>query len=238
MLQEHTFSESSAMMEALRSALCSQLQHDLQHNEQVSLFLSGGSTPIPLYQKLAATSLPWQRVKVALVDERFVLVTDESSNEKLLRETLLREQAALVGFTGMSVAAFNEQRDLSTTVQLCNENYAQLPHPYSAAVLGMGADGHTASLFPHAEGVEQAFTIQRHCVGIRAQRSLITGTATERISMTPWALLQCQRLYLLFTGNEKKTIYERAKITSDQRSLPIAFFLQQKKIPVEVFWCP
>jgi 6-phosphogluconolactonase len=238
MLHEHTFSESSAMMEALRSALCLQLQQNLQHNEQVSLFLSGGSTPVPLYQALAETSLPWQRVKLALVDERFVPVTDESSNEKLLRENLLRKQAAVASFTGMSVASFNGQSDLSAMVRACNENYARLPHPYSAAVLGMGTDGHTASLFPHADGLEQAFIAQCHCAAIHARRSLITGTVTERISMTPWALLQCQRLFLVFTGNEKKTVYERAKITPDQHSLPIAFFLQQQKIPVEVFWCP
>src|SRR5688500_1661679 len=105
MLHENIFSEPSPMMEALRLALCLRLQEDLQHHAEVSLFLSGGSTPTPLYRALAQVTLAWHRVNIAMVDERFVPATDESSNEKLLRETLLREQAAVADFTGMSVAS-------------------------------------------------------------------------------------------------------------------------------------
>ena len=238
MLHEHFFSDRSSMMEAVQSALTLALQQDLQHNEQVSLFVSGGSTPGPLYSALAQTALPWQRIKIALVDERFVSVTDAASNEKLLRETLLPGHAAAADFTGMSVASFDQQTKLPALVQACNENYAQLPHPFSAALLGMGADGHTASLFPHAHGLEKAFTMQNHCAAIDAQPSPVTGAVTQRISMTPWALLQCRCLYLSFTGTEKKVIYEQAKTTSDHYTLPIALFLQQQEVPVEVFWCP
>ncbi len=238
MLHEHFFSDCSSMLDALQSALTLQLQQDLQNNEQVSLFLSGGTTPGPLYRALARTTLPWQRVNVALVDERFVPVTDDGSNEKLLRATLLLEHAAAAGFTGMSVASSNQQTQISTLIQACNANYAKLPHPFSAAVLGMGADGHTASLFPHAVGLHEAFTVQQPCAVIHAHHSPVTGAVTERISMTPWALLQCRCLYLLFTGNDKKVVYEQAKTTSDQHTLPIALFLQQQKVPVEVFWCP
>ena len=104
MLHEHFFSDRSSMIEALQSALLLALQQDLQHNKHVSLFLSGGSSPLPLYKALAQVSLPWQRIKIALVDERFVPVTHESSNEKLLRDTLLRDHASAADFTGMSVA--------------------------------------------------------------------------------------------------------------------------------------
>ncbi|MES2624383.1 MAG: 6-phosphogluconolactonase [Pseudomonadota bacterium] len=238
MLQEHFFSERSPMMEALRAALTLQLQQDLFVHERVSLFLSGGTTPAPLYQTLADAPLPWSRVAIAMVDERFVPVSDKASNEKLLRETMLRGHAAVAAFTGMSVASEEEKHEMPAIVQACNQNYARLPHPYSAAVLGMGADGHTASLFPHADGLSEAVKAEQHCVAIHAKPSSVTGTITERISMTPWALLQCRCLYLLFTGNEKKAVYEHAKTTSDPYSQPIAFFLQQQLVPVEVYWCP
>ncbi len=238
MPHEHFFSDRTSMMEALQSAISTQLQQDLQQHAQVSLFVSGGTTPAPLYRALAATQLPWQRVHVALVDERFVPVDDPASNEKLLRESLLHEQAAAADFTGMSVASFSQQHDLSTMVHACNTNYAQLPHPYSAAVLGMGADGHTASLFPYANGLEEGLVKHQHCVAINALPSAVTGTITQRISMTRWALLQCGSLYLLFTGNEKKEVYERAKTATDHHALPIAAFLQQQDVPVEVYWCP
>jgi 6-phosphogluconolactonase len=238
MLHEHFFSDRASMLQALQSALTLQLQHDLQNNEQVSLFLSGGTTPGPLYRALAHTALPWQRVNVALVDERFVPVADEASNEKLIRETLLLDHAASAGFTGMSVSSSTQHTQLSTLIQACNENYARLPHPYSAALLGMGADGHTASLFPHAVGLQEAFTVQQPCAAIHALHSPDTKAVTERISMTPWALLQCRCLYLLFTGNDKKVVYEQAKIASDHHTLPLALFLQQQKVPVAVYWCP
>ena len=238
MPHEHFFSDRSSMMEALQSAISTQLEQDLQQHTQISLFVSGGSTPAPLYRALAESRLPWQRVNIALVDERFVPVNDPASNEKLLRESLLREQAAAAEFTGMSVALFNEQHKLATMVQACNTKYAQLPHPYSAAVLGMGADGHTASLFPYASGLEEGFVKHQHCVAIHASPSAVTGAITQRITMTRWALLQCRSLYLLFTGTEKKAVYEKAKTTTDHYALPIAAFLQQQDVPVEVYWSP
>jgi 6-phosphogluconolactonase len=238
MLHEHFFTDRSSMMRAVQTALCAHLQQDLLQHPQISLFVSGGSTPVPLYQALAEEQLPWQRVNVALVDERFVPVTDAASNEKLVRENLLRKHAAAAGFTGMSVASFSAQPELSTVVQTCNANYAQVPHPYSAAILGMGPDGHTASLFPHANGLEEALVKHQHCMGIQASPSATTSGITQRISMTRWALLQCKSLYLLFTGTEKKAIYEQAKTAPDHYGLPIAVFLQQQEVPVEVYWCP
>lgn len=238
MLQEHFFSDLPSVIQAMQSALVLRLQEDLQDHEHVSLFLSGGTSPVPLYQALAHTSLPWHRVEIALVDERFVPVTDKSSNEKLLRENMLREHAAAAGFTGMSVASIDEQNTLTTVLPACNARYARLPHPYSAAVLGMGSDGHTASLFPGAAGLEHALAETTHCAAIQARPSSATGTVTERITMTPWALLQCRCLYLLITGDEKKSLYEQAKTTADPQSLPIAIFLQQQHVPVAVFWCP
>jgi 6-phosphogluconolactonase len=238
MPHEHFFSDRSSLTVALQSALCQQLRQDLKIHPQVSFFVSGGSTPGPLYRALAESRMPWERIHIALVDERFVPVNDAASNEKLLRENLLREHAAAAAFTGMSVASFTGHPKLSAMVQACNTNYAHLPHPYSAAVLGLGADGHTASLFPYADGLEAAFIKHQHCVGIDASPSAVTGTITQRISMTLWALLQCRSLYLLFTGNEKKEVYERAKTATDHYALPIAAILQQQDVPVEVYWCP
>lgn len=238
MLQENFFSDRPSMLNVLQATLIEQLQQDLRDHEHVSLFLSGGTTPIPLYRQLAATALPWQRVEIALVDERFVPVTDPASNEKLLRENMLRDCAAVAGFTGMSVASIDEQHTLALVLKACNDEYAQLPHPYSAAILGMGADGHTASLFPDAEGLDDALDDRQFCAAIHARSSPATGSVTERITMTPWALMQCRRFYLLFTGDEKKVVYEKAKTTADPHSLPVAFFLQQQHVPIEVFWCP
>lgn len=238
MPSEHFFPDCSSMLKALQSALCAQLQQDLQQHARISLFLSGGSTPAPLYQALAASHLSWGRVNIALVDERFVPVSDAASNEKLVRETLLHGHGGAAEFTGMSVAAFNERQELSAMVQACNTRYAQLPLPYSAALLGMGADGHTASLFPHADGLEDGLVKQQYCVAIHAKPSTVTGAMTQRISMTLWALLQCRKLYLLFTGDQKKAVYEQAKITTDHHALPIAAFLQQQNVAVEVYWCP
>lgn len=237
---EFFFSDRATLLDTLQTALTAQLRQTLERAEQATLFLSGGSSPVPLYKKLASAPLPWQRIAVALVDERWVEPAHEASNEGLLRSSLLAGAAAACAFTGMknalSLTEGGNAQDASAAVKECNARYARLPRPWSAALLGMGLDGHAASLFAGAPELPHALNAQQYCAVIHAPRSEVTGPYTARMTMTPWALLQCEQLFLFFTGNAKHAVYEQAKVAGS--ALPVSAFLQQTTAPLSVFWCP
>ena len=233
-LTEHRFDDRETLIETLRLELVDCLEQALNARGHATLLLSGGSTPAPLYRALSGADLDWSAVDVALVDERWVERDDPASNERMLRETLLQGPAAAARFTGMK----NNHPNPFTGEAECNRAYARLRLPFDAALLGMGPDGHTASLFPNAEGLADALGKQLHCAGIRAQRSEVTGTHLERMTMTPWSLLQCRRLLLLITGEEKWAVYCRARQNGANDALPVSLLLQQDRVPVTVYWAP
>ena len=233
-VNEHLFEDRDALIEALRGDIVARLGEALGQQGRATLLLSGGSTPAPLYRALSAEPLDWSGIDVALVDERWVETDDPASNERLLRETLLHDRAAAARFTGMK----NNHPTPFTGEAECNQAYAALRTPFDLALLGMGPDGHTASLFPGAKGLEAALDRKLFCAAIRAIPSAVTGDHVERMTMTPWGLLQSRCLLLLITGEEKLQVYRKALQEGMNSLLPVGVLLDQLQAPVEVYWAP
>ena len=231
---EHKFQSRNELIDSLYRLFVDELAQALQDEAPATLLLSGGSTPAPLYRRLSSAELAWDRIHVALVDERWVDTSSEASNERLLRQTLLVDNAAAAPFVGMK----NSQPSASAGVDACNIDYADLPAPYSICLLGMGPDGHTASLFPGAEGLAAAIESERHCAAVRATKSEVTGSHVERMTMTPWSILQSRRLILLITGEDKWEVYRNACRSGASPELPISLFIHQQNVPLEVYWAP
>ena len=229
----HRFDTRDALFGTLRDVVVADIERALLHRGTASLLLSGGSTPAPLYRDLAEAELDWSRVQVALVDERWVAPDDAASNERLLRESLLTGRAAEARLTAMKNAAASALEGVET----CNLAYAKLPLPHTVCLLGMGPDGHTASLFPHAEGLAAALAAHQHCAAIHAQRSAVTGELVERMTLTPWSILQSERLLLLITGADKWEVLQQAAASDDALRTPISHFLHQPR-NLEVYWAP
>lgn len=231
-LSEHRFETADALLDALYATTLPLLQQALQQSGNALLLLSGGRTPLPFYTRLAQAPLDWQRLQLALVDERWLPVTHVNSNEGALRRCFAGNSIALQQLTGM----YSGEAAPAGAVADCNARYAALRWPATVAVLGMGGDGHTASLFPAARGLDNALTTQDYCAAIDAIPSAVTGSCTERMTLTLHALRQCSHLLLIITGDDKWNVYQHAKQQAD-KSLPLSLVLQQAQ-SVEVFWSP
>lgn len=233
-ISEYKFDNRETMMDAIYQVVLTDLEQALQQRAAATLLLSGGSTPAPLYQRLAQAGLDWSNIDVALVDERWVDRDDASSNERLVRETLLHGAAAAARFTGMKN---NHPTPFSGEAE-CNLAYARLKTPFDLCLLGMGADGHTASLFPGAAGLDDALNKKLLCAAIRARRSEVTGDNLERMTLTPWGLRQSRRLILLISGEEKWRVYAKARQSGASAQLPVSLVIDQPAAPLDVYWCP
>ena len=176
------------------------LEASLSKTGEVSIALSGGSSPVALYKGLSKLDLDWTRVHVTLVDDRLVPTDHFDSNQKLVRNTLLRGKAQMAQFTRLQ----DWQSD----------------HFPDIAILGMGTDGHFASLFP-------AMMDDRVAFDLSAEPAVITTTPMgnplcSRITMNLSMILAIPYRVLMVIGEEKKVVLSAALNGAD---LPITRLL-------------
>jgi 6-phosphogluconolactonase len=196
-----------------------------------SLVVSGGKSPIKLFEQLRTQPLDWSRVCIALADERWVDPTDPDSNERLVRDALLKDRAAAARFLGLKNAA--PTPDLGAVSAW--ETFARVPRPFDTVVLGMGDDGHTASLFPGSPNLQSALNpaAAAGCVGMWAPTP-----PQPRLSLNLSALLDSRRIAILITGEAKWRTYVAASAAGPVEEMPVRAILRQQRVPVEVIWCP
>jgi len=236
MVKEFFFEQHSHLFTALAAECQDVLSEALSKHGTATLLVSGGSTPAPLYEALSKSELNWKKIKIALVDERWVNQDHSASNEALIKRTLLINNAAAAEFVGMKNAAKTANAGQSDT----EASYRKLPQPFSLAIVGMGPDGHTASLFPHAKGLANALKADSEnlTAAITATQSEVTGTNTERMTMTLSALMKTERIIILFTGEDKLAVFSAAQKDGPVEDMPIRALLHQEQVPVELYWAP
>ena len=236
MLREFHFENRSHLLTALTAECQDILSESISKHGSATLLVSGGSTPAPLYEALSKTELTWKKIKVALVDERWVDAQHAASNEALIKRSLLINNAKAASFTGMKTSDQRASKGQSEAVS----RYRALPQPFTVAIIGMGNDGHTASLFPHATGLKNALNVDNEqlTASINAKPSAVTGPHTERLSMTIAGLLKCERLIILLSGEDKLAVFDQAMKPGPVEDMPIRALLNQDKVPVEMYWAP
>ncbi|MAV86253.1 MAG: 6-phosphogluconolactonase [Gammaproteobacteria bacterium] len=215
---------------ALAERIADLLRCSLQQDSEASLVLSGGRTPLGLFEQLSNKSLLWENTLVTLADDRWVDSSHQDSNERLVRERFLINQAQAASFISLK----NSFLSASEGVLKLEEEFPPIKL-FSAIVLGMGGDGHTASLFPGTESLDLGLDLD-------SSRNFISSVPNdaphERVSMTAPRLLASKEILIHIVGREKKEVLDRALSGKDIHELPIRLVLNQSKVPVTIFWSP
>src|SRR5690554_2488921 len=228
--QLHEFSDDKALIERLAARIGSVLTLAVKNRGHASIAVSGGSTPIALYRRLSTMTLPWQNIIVSLVDERWVDHDHVDSNAALVASNLLQNAAAAARFVGMKTSAGDPlaaQQALSVTL-------AARILPLDIALLGMGEDGHIASLFPHANGTRQALSLDDPllCRGIE-----LAGAPYGRMTLTAPGLLAASYRFLYVTGHTKYDVLRAASTPGPAIELPVRAVLHGD-VHTDVYYAP
>tara|TARA_R110002072_G_scaffold5527_9_gene35418 strand:+ start:1039 stop:1674 length:636 start_codon:yes stop_codon:yes gene_type:complete len=206
------FTHRETASHAVAKYLFEHLEAQLAAQPRAMLMASGGSSPQQCLIELSAYPLDWSRVDVTLTDERLVPVTDEASNERMVRATL---------FTGAAKS--------STFCQLSNLNVSLIASALPVTLVGMGEDGHFASIFPDLTELDSLVDID----AAPACKDVITSASpVPRCTANLSLLLRSRAILLLVFGDKKKQVLEAAD------GLPVSHLVNQSRVPVEVYWAP
>ena len=227
----HAFGQEDAWATASTVAVVAALQHDLALQPRARLLVSGGSTPAPVFRALSQAPLAWERVDIALVDERWLRPDDPDSNAHLVREHLLRGHAASARFESLT----RPGRSIEEAVADANLHAKHAP---GVVLLGMGDDGHVASLFPRMRGLADALASPNAYVPIDAAGCPGAGPWPRRISLTPAGLAPAHTRILLLRGTTKRKVFEQALGGDDPIAMPVRIAFLAPGTQLQVYWSP
>lgn len=228
-MQLHTFDSSAALNQQFASEISSRLAAAIAEKGAATLVVSGGKTPLPLFKTLSETDLDWSRVTITLADDRWLPETHADSNEGLVKANLLQGKAAKARFISLfdSASADDAYKGAATVAA----RVAELPL-FDVLILGMGEDGHTASLFPCSKEIQAGLAPDAPVA------LAVTPAAApyQRLSLSKTRLLQSAVIYLHLVGPKKLTVLEQAMAGQDPLQMPVRAFLHQQQVPVHVMF--
>jgi len=214
MSRQHRYSGRSELDTALSEAIATQLTKGIAERGVASLVVSGGSTPQGLFKILSSTDLEWAKVTVLLADERWVPETHADSNSAMVKSLLLQDKAAVANW--VDFGAGKEDADLE--VARVAETLSAMD-TFDVVILGMGADSHTASLFPCSIELPEGLSTD--------DPVLMTQPVTaphRRISLSKRRLLNTELGMIHLVGNSKLEVFEKATAHADDDIHPISHF--------------
>jgi len=210
------FSSSESLLKAMADVIIESLTDAMADRERACLAVSGGNSPKPLYKLLSESDLDWSRVDIVMVDDRFVPLGHTASNESMIREALLVGNCSQAQFWPL----YREGK-LADVARSRSEEWQNVPTP-DCAVMGMGSDGHTASWFPDANGLDEALSPSADIVvPVVAKKSEVTGDYLERLTVSYRYLSDCPVRLLLMSGQEKRRVFEAACSDGAINDMPI-----------------
>jgi 6-phosphogluconolactonase len=223
----HEFKSPVLLADGLALNVAKQLSDAIDARGTATLVVSGGRSPVAFFQNLAKQKLDWSKVVITLADERWVPVEHADSNAGLLKRYLLQGPAAKAQFLSLYSATAN----LEQAAEQADRLLAELP-PIDVLILGMGDDGHTASLFPNSPNLADALKVD----GTRRCYPMLAPTVPhQRLTMSRALLASAKSTVLSISGQSKLTTLSAALAGDDVAAMPIRAFLQPT---LEIYWCP
>ena len=222
----HAESNDPALAQSLAQAVASCLQEALAARPRASLAVSGGRTPAAMFQALSNMQLDWQRVDITLVDERWVAEDEDGSNAALVKANLMQNLASKANFIPM----YNGAENNLAGVPQCQQDLAAMSRPVDVMILGMGNDGHTASLFPHCPNLQQAMAVDNPAL---CAATTAPVEPTQRMTWTGQQIHLARHKFLHLVGDDKLDTLAQAMQLRSPTKMPIFAFLQR---PIEIFW--
>ena len=218
--------------ESLASDLCQCigeiLTEAIRKRGRASMAVSGGSTPIRLFKEFSLLSIDWTKIDLTLADDRWVDAKNADSNELLVRTHLIKNKAAQVNFISLK----NDAKTAKEGQIYSEKMLRKITLPFDVVVLGMGSDGHTASLFPCADELPEAMNLNNSNYLI----STSPKTAPyERLSFTAKVIFDSKNVFLHLNGSSKLHTLESAMEYKDPNKMPIYTFL---KNGLSIYWSP
>jgi 6-phosphogluconolactonase len=244
-LTEHHLPDERQLAQALAQDIAQRLATAVAERGSALLAVSGGKSPVALFQSLATQPLlaeAWPHITVLLVDERCVPPTHADSNARLVHEHLLKGPAAAARWVPLvngelgQLTATQASVDVQRLRLAAEARLAPLPWPLDMAVLGMGLDAHTASFFPGAPGLGEALTTQARCAWVLPD-TVLNKAHHARITLSLSTLLAARHLCLPLSGAAKQAVYAQA-CQAATPELPVSLLLCQTHTPVAVWLSP
>ena len=225
-----TFAAGADWVAACADRLADALSQAVAANGRALFAGSGGSTPSPIYRRMAETDLDWSKVAVTLVDERYVPESDDRSNARLLKQTLLTDRAAAARRVPLYHPAVTVDRAAALAAAALRPEGR-----LDAVLLGMGEDGHICSMFPDSPTLKTLLSPDPNptVLGVPAGREG-AAPSLERLSINLPYLIQAGRVVLALTGARKRTVFED-QAAGDPTVTPIAALIAHK-VPLDVLW--
>jgi len=211
----------------LASMIAETLEMEISNRGEAILAVSGGSTPKGLFEKLSKIEIQWKNVTILPVDDRILSADHEDQNGTMIRSLLVQNKAAVAKFIPLVYNANDKVENLLTA----RENIGQLKLPITVALLGMGLDGHTASLFPCSNELKAGLDLDNPESLINVQPQ---NAPYDRISLTASTILDSKKIFLQIFGVDKKDLLEKARIDGNPMKYPINSFLGHEQL--KIYW--
>ncbi len=229
--QFHSFDTGSTLAESLADRVANVLSAAVAARGEATLAVSGGSTPKAFFEALSTRPIDWPKVKVTLVDERFVPEDNPRSNHLLVKTHLLKNAAAAAEF----VPLYRPEATIEEAAVTASGIVPGMGQAFDVAILGMGTDGHTASFFPGGDHLNAALdlTLPRRVMTMEAP-----GAGEARLTLSFSALQDAGLLVVHIEGAEKKAVLDQALSGTDEAEMPIRAVLERAATTPEIYWAP
>ena len=224
----NTFKSRTELDNTLAQNVASLLSEAVSKNGKASIAVSGGSTPKGFFAALSNIDLPWANITVTLADERWVNIDSDASNTRLVFESLIQNKAVDAKFFHLKQGVKLNEETLADLNVAVDSSLL----PFDVVILGMGEDGHTASLFPCSEQIDV-------CLDENSPSIISVQPETaphQRVSFSYQALKNSQHIILHICGDNKRQVLDQALSNSNAKEMPIRAFLHSQDVNTQVLW--